>query len=89
MPKQRGIKLFYYAQIDNPLAEICDPVLIGYHLLGPERIDHSSCQETFCQRKGWQRRVDRRQGPDHRVQRSARCRGGTNDGQWRFEAVGR
>lgn len=28
-----GIEHFFYGQVDNPLVEICDPVLIGYHLL--------------------------------------------------------
>jgi len=29
----RGIEHIFYCQIDNPLAQICDPTLIGYHLL--------------------------------------------------------
>jgi len=29
---QRGLKTLFYCQIDNPLAQICDPVLIGLHL---------------------------------------------------------
>ncbi len=28
----RGIEHFFYGQVDNPLVEICDPVLIGHHL---------------------------------------------------------
>lgn len=31
--RQRGLKHLYYCQIDNPLAQVCDPTLIGYHLL--------------------------------------------------------
>jgi UDP-N-acetylglucosamine/UDP-N-acetylgalactosamine diphosphorylase len=30
---ERGIEHLFYCQIDNPLAQICDPTLIGYHLL--------------------------------------------------------
>ncbi|MBP88163.1 MAG: UDP-N-acetylglucosamine pyrophosphorylase [Planctomycetaceae bacterium] len=29
----REIEHLFYCQIDNPLAQICDPTLIGYHLL--------------------------------------------------------
>jgi UDP-N-acetylglucosamine/UDP-N-acetylgalactosamine diphosphorylase len=31
--QQRGIKQLFYFQIDNPLATVCDPVLIGHHIL--------------------------------------------------------
>jgi UDP-N-acetylglucosamine/UDP-N-acetylgalactosamine diphosphorylase len=31
--RRRGIKHLFYLQVDNPLAPICDPELIGYHLL--------------------------------------------------------
>jgi len=30
---ERGIKQLSYFQVDNPLAPVCDPVKIGYHLL--------------------------------------------------------
>lgn len=49
--KQRGIKLFYYAQIDNPLAEICDPVLIGYHLLGRSELTTQVVKKRFAKEK--------------------------------------
>jgi UDP-N-acetylglucosamine/UDP-N-acetylgalactosamine diphosphorylase len=29
----RNIEHLFYCQVDNPLAQICDPLLIGYHLL--------------------------------------------------------
>ncbi|MCC7087235.1 MAG: UTP--glucose-1-phosphate uridylyltransferase [Pirellulales bacterium] len=29
----RGIKYLFYFQVDNPLVEMCDPALIGYHIL--------------------------------------------------------
>ncbi len=48
---QRGIQLFYYAQIDNPLAEICDPVLIGYHLLGKSELTTQVVKKRFAKEK--------------------------------------
>lgn len=30
---RRGVRHLYYGQIDNPLLLVCDPELIGYHLL--------------------------------------------------------
>lgn len=29
----RGLKYLFYCQVDNPLAQICDPVFIGLHIL--------------------------------------------------------
>ena len=31
--QQRGIKHLFYFQVDNPLATVCDPGLIGHHIL--------------------------------------------------------
>lgn len=31
--RERGVEHLFYLQVDNPLAPICDPELIGYHLL--------------------------------------------------------
>jgi UDP-N-acetylglucosamine/UDP-N-acetylgalactosamine diphosphorylase len=31
--RERGIELFSYGQIDNPLVQLCQPEMIGYHLL--------------------------------------------------------
>lgn len=31
--RERGIEMFSYGQIDNPLLQLCQPELIGYHLL--------------------------------------------------------
>lgn len=31
--KQRGIDLLFYHQVDNPTAPVCDPTMIGLHLL--------------------------------------------------------
>jgi UDP-N-acetylglucosamine/UDP-N-acetylgalactosamine diphosphorylase len=31
--QRRGIQLIFYGQVDNPLLQVCDPALLGYHLL--------------------------------------------------------
>lgn len=31
--RRRGIKTLFYFQVDNPLAEVCDPAFLGYHIL--------------------------------------------------------
>lgn len=31
--QHRGLKVIFYGQVDNPLLQICDPALLGYHLL--------------------------------------------------------
>ena len=31
--RKRGVELLFYGQVDNPLLQICDPALLGYHLL--------------------------------------------------------
>lgn len=30
--KSRGVEYLFYAQVDNPLAKLCDPELIGHHI---------------------------------------------------------
>ncbi len=31
--ERRGVKHLFYFQVDNPLAKVCDPEFLGYHLL--------------------------------------------------------
>jgi UDP-N-acetylglucosamine/UDP-N-acetylgalactosamine diphosphorylase len=31
--QRRGVELIFYGQVDNPLLQVCDPALLGYHLL--------------------------------------------------------
>lgn len=31
--RNRGLTQLFYCQVDNPLVEMCDPALLGYHLL--------------------------------------------------------
>ncbi|RIK77899.1 MAG: UDP-N-acetylglucosamine pyrophosphorylase [Planctomycetota bacterium] len=35
---RRGVKQVFYLQVDNPLVPICDPELIGYHLLAQSEL---------------------------------------------------
>jgi UDP-N-acetylglucosamine/UDP-N-acetylgalactosamine diphosphorylase len=43
--KSRGVRHLFYAQIDNPLVQLCDPATIGYHL------EHESEMTTQVVRK--------------------------------------
>jgi UDP-N-acetylglucosamine/UDP-N-acetylgalactosamine diphosphorylase len=36
--RRRGVEHLFYLQVDNPLAPICDPEFIGYHLLGESEL---------------------------------------------------
>ena len=49
--KQRGIDLFTYAQVDNPLAELCDAELIGYHLLARSELTTQVVKKRFAKEK--------------------------------------
>lgn len=49
--QHRGIEHFYYAQIDNPLAELCDPLLIGYHLLAASQMTTQVVKKRFAKEK--------------------------------------
>lgn len=31
--RQHGIEHYFYCQVDNPLVQMCDPLMIGYHIL--------------------------------------------------------
>lgn len=49
--KRRGVRLFYYAQIDNPLAELCDPLLLGFHLLAHSQLTTQVVKKRFAKEK--------------------------------------
>ena len=36
--QQRGVEQLFYLQVDNPLVPICDPALIGYHILASSEL---------------------------------------------------
>lgn len=46
--RQRGIDYFYYAQVDNPLAQLCDPELIGYHILANSQLTTQVVKKRFA-----------------------------------------
>ena len=46
-----GIDYFYYAQVDNPLAQLCDPKLIGYHILAKSQLTTQVVQKRFATEK--------------------------------------
>jgi len=35
---RRGIRQLHYLQVDNPLAHVCDPAFLGYHLLSQSEL---------------------------------------------------
>ena len=49
--RQRGIDLFYYAQVDNPLAQLGDPELIGYHLLSRSQMTTQVVKKRFAKER--------------------------------------
>ena len=49
--EQQGIEYFYYAQVDIPLAQLCDPVLIGYHILAKSQMTTQVVQKRFATEK--------------------------------------
>lgn len=49
--KARGVDLFTYAQVDNPLAALCDPELIGYHLLTESQLTTQVVKKRFAKEK--------------------------------------
>jgi UDP-N-acetylglucosamine/UDP-N-acetylgalactosamine diphosphorylase len=43
----RNIQDFFYCQIDNPMVPVCDPLLIGYHLLSRSQITTQVVKKRF------------------------------------------
>ena len=44
--RQRGIEMFSYGQIDNPLVQLCQPELIGYHRLAESEMTSQVVEKT-------------------------------------------
>lgn len=44
--RERGVEMFSYGQIDNPLVQICQPELIGYHLLSSSEMTNQVVKKT-------------------------------------------
>lgn len=51
LARERGVDLFYYAQVDNPLAKLCEAELIGYHLLSTSQMTTQVVQKRFAKEK--------------------------------------
>jgi UDP-N-acetylglucosamine/UDP-N-acetylgalactosamine diphosphorylase len=45
--KKRGIEHFYYGQVDNPMIEVCDPLLIGYHVAASSQLTTQVVRKRF------------------------------------------
>lgn len=49
--QNRGIDELFYLQIDNPLVPICDPLLIGHHLLAESELTSLTVQKKHALEK--------------------------------------
>ena len=49
--QSRGIEQLFYLQIDNPLVPICDPLLIGHHLLAGSELTSLTVQKKHALEK--------------------------------------
>ncbi len=49
--QQRGIEHLFYCHIDNPLAQICDPEMIGYHLLAESEMTSQAVKKRDASEK--------------------------------------
>jgi UDP-N-acetylglucosamine/UDP-N-acetylgalactosamine diphosphorylase len=47
----RGIEHYFYAQVDNPLVQLCDPNLIGYHVLSGSQVTTQVVRKRFAKEK--------------------------------------
>ncbi|MFO1063544.1 MAG: UDPGP type 1 family protein [Pirellulales bacterium] len=48
---RRGVEHFFYAQVDNPLVELCDPLLIGYHIADHSQMTTQVVRKRFAKEK--------------------------------------
>ncbi len=49
--RELGVEYFYYAQVDNPLARLCEPELIGYHILAASEMTTQVVKKRFATEK--------------------------------------
>ena len=87
--RQRGVQHLAYIQVDNPLANLCDPTLIGHHLMSQQRDDDPSGSQTLSDRESRQRGL--RRTVTSRSSNTATCpirppRATDADGQLKFWA---
>lgn len=43
----RGIEQLFYGQVDNPLIQVCDPVLIGHHILSESELTTQAVKKSY------------------------------------------
>jgi len=43
----RGIEQLFYGQVDNPLIQVCDPVLIGHHILSKSELTTQAVKKSY------------------------------------------
>jgi len=48
---RRGVELFSYIQVDNPLAALCDPDLIGHHLMAGSEMTTQVVRKRYAEEK--------------------------------------
>ncbi|MFK8111101.1 MAG: UTP--glucose-1-phosphate uridylyltransferase [Rubripirellula sp.] len=48
---ERGIKLLAYIQVDNPLANLCDPTLLGHHLMAQSEMTTQVVRKRYPMEK--------------------------------------
>ncbi|MFN9878899.1 MAG: UTP--glucose-1-phosphate uridylyltransferase, partial [Planctomycetota bacterium] len=44
--RQRGIEQLFYGQVDNPLLQVCQPALLGHHLLSGSEVTTQVVRKT-------------------------------------------
>lgn len=49
--RRRGVDLFSYIQVDNPLAALCDPDLIGHHLMAGSDMTTQVVHKRYAEEK--------------------------------------
>jgi UDP-N-acetylglucosamine/UDP-N-acetylgalactosamine diphosphorylase len=49
--RRRGVTVLSYIQVDNPLANLCDPTLIGHHLLSKSEMTTQVVRKRYAMEK--------------------------------------
>jgi UDP-N-acetylglucosamine/UDP-N-acetylgalactosamine diphosphorylase len=49
--RKRGVKILAYIQVDNPLANLCDPTLLGHHLLAESEMTTQVVRKRYPMEK--------------------------------------
>ena len=49
--RDRGLRQLFYCQVDNPLVEMCDPLIPGYHLLAGSELSTLVVAKRHCRER--------------------------------------